>query len=525
MEMLMLKRCIALLLLIISIQQVQAQRIMGYFPAYRSPVVANIEFNKMTDVVFAFINFNATTGVLDNTNMAVLTTLITNARNRNPTIRIHIATGGGNFGTAPFQTLTAPANATARATFVTQMCNLISTNNLDGWNLDWEHPATTAEKNQQQTLVSDMRAGLNAKEATMCKKLEVSVAVGGLMNVIPPSTSTINLATTGIVDNVLVMAYDGGPGVPGAPNHSSYTFAQQALDGWNAWGVPYSKLVLGVPFYSWDATLTNAFTFSQLIAMNAAQVFPNDAYNGNYYNGSITMSSKVDLAMRPGKVTAGIMIWEIGQDDIGTTYSLLNVLYQKFKNSYALGVTFPNPCTLPVDLIEFTAKKNGSLIELNWSTSNEVDNSYFTISRSYEGRSAEVIDTVYAAKDMGMVHYYSTNDMDVSSTYNKVQYKLIQHDINGRLKVLKEIMIQCGESYKVIVSNDRESFYLTSMSEEPQEIQFYTMEGIMVAKLDKTSFTQSNGVIEVYANTISQGLFIVRILLEKNIKSEKILLN
>src|SRR6478609_3901747 len=179
MEMLMLKRWIALLLLIISIQQVQAQRIMGYFPSYRSPMVANIEFNKMTDVVFAFINFNATTGVLDNTNMAVLTTLITNARNRNPAIRIHISTGGGNFGTAPFQTLTAPANAAARATFVTQMCNLISTNNLDGWNLDWEHPATTAEKNQQQTLVSDMRAGLNAKEAIICKKLELSVAVGG----------------------------------------------------------------------------------------------------------------------------------------------------------------------------------------------------------------------------------------------------------------------------------------------------------------------------------------------------------
>lgn len=186
MKKLMLKRCIGLLLLFLSFQQIQAQRIMGYFPSYRSALAPNIEFNKMTDVVFAFINFNATTGVVDNTNFGALNTLITNARAKNPTIRIHISTGGGAFGTAPFQTLTAPGNATARTTFVTQMSNLIQTNNLDGWDLDWEHPASTADKNQQQTLVTEMRAALDLKQATMCKKLEISVAVGGLMNVSPP---------------------------------------------------------------------------------------------------------------------------------------------------------------------------------------------------------------------------------------------------------------------------------------------------------------------------------------------------
>ena len=47
------------------------------------------------------------------------------------------------------------------------------------------------------------------------------------------------------VDFFNIMAYDG----PGQ-NHSSYEFAEEALNYWRQRGLPQSKTVLGVPFYS-----------------------------------------------------------------------------------------------------------------------------------------------------------------------------------------------------------------------------------------------------------------------------------
>ncbi len=48
-----------------------------------------------------------------------------------------------------------------------------------------------------------------------------------------------------LVDFLNIMAYDG----PGQ-NHSSYEFAEEALNYWRQRGLPQNKTVLGVPFYS-----------------------------------------------------------------------------------------------------------------------------------------------------------------------------------------------------------------------------------------------------------------------------------
>ena len=62
-----------------------------------------------------------------------------------------------------------------------------------------------------------------------------------------------------MVDWLNIMAYDGG-----SP-HANYDWAIAAANGWKARGLPASKTVLGVPFYS----RPGGIAYSQIVAMNA----------------------------------------------------------------------------------------------------------------------------------------------------------------------------------------------------------------------------------------------------------------
>jgi chitinase len=120
------------------------------------------------------------------------------------------------------------------------------------------------------------------------------------------------------VDFFNIMAYDG----PGQ-NHSSYEFAEEALNYWRQRGLPQDKAVPGVPFYSRPGEVP----YRQLVAADPAAAQADEIdYNGaaTYYNGVPTMQKKTKLARQFG---SGIMIWTIASDTLDET-SLLKAIDQ-----------------------------------------------------------------------------------------------------------------------------------------------------------------------------------------------------
>lgn len=86
--------------------------------------------------------------------------------------------------------------------------------------------------------------------------------------------------------------------------------------------------------------------------------------------------------------------------------------------------------TLPITLNSFTSEKtNNNSIVLQWETSMEVNNEYFEIQRSNNGRDFEVIGTVYGAVNSFVLISYQFEDR--TATGPKVHYRLKQADLNG----------------------------------------------------------------------------------------------
>ncbi|WP_286745616.1 T9SS type A sorting domain-containing protein [Roseivirga sp. UBA1976] len=84
---------------------------------------------------------------------------------------------------------------------------------------------------------------------------------------------------------------------------------------------------------------------------------------------------------------------------------------------------------LPVELVEFKAKAVNRQVKLYWTTSSEVDNSYFEIQRSKTGYDFKAIGTVDGQGSSGTpVHYQFT---DQSPGFGHVFYRLKQVDFNG----------------------------------------------------------------------------------------------
>lgn len=92
---------------------------------------------------------------------------------------------------------------------------------------------------------------------------------------------------------------------------------------------------------------------------------------------------------------------------------------------------------LPIDLSSFTAHCDNKQVELNWTTSSENNNDYFTIQRSVNGSDWSDIATVKSAGNSSFSHSYSFTTEAIN--YENPYYRLKQTDLDGRSNYFKII--------------------------------------------------------------------------------------
>jgi hypothetical protein len=88
---------------------------------------------------------------------------------------------------------------------------------------------------------------------------------------------------------------------------------------------------------------------------------------------------------------------------------------------------------LPVSLLDFTLKKDGKKVRLDWSTASEQNNDRFEIEKSNDGRAWSTIATIKANGTSNEIHHYNAYD---EAPFNGVNYyRLKQFDLDGHSKV------------------------------------------------------------------------------------------
>ncbi|AZQ65257.1 hypothetical protein EI427_23880 [Flammeovirga pectinis] len=84
---------------------------------------------------------------------------------------------------------------------------------------------------------------------------------------------------------------------------------------------------------------------------------------------------------------------------------------------------------LPVELAYFKVNSTVNFVELEWETAQEINNDYFTIERSIDGRNFELIKKIDGQGNSNTVTNYQFDDLKLTG---KVTYRLTQFDFDGK---------------------------------------------------------------------------------------------
>jgi hypothetical protein len=99
---------------------------------------------------------------------------------------------------------------------------------------------------------------------------------------------------------------------------------------------------------------------------------------------------------------------------------------------------------LPIKMLSLTGACDKQNVVLKWSTTTEANNNYFTVERSVEGKSWQVVGTVKGAGTSSFRQSYSLTDKLAGKAVS-YYYRLKQTDYNGNYKHGNVVSIKkCG---------------------------------------------------------------------------------
>lgn len=288
-------------------------KVVGYYPEWEPDKMDHINFDVITNIMYAFAIPTSEGELLPLENKAFAKKLINEAHKHG--VKVSVAVGGWSYKEIPLEpTFVSATNTDEKIKKLgDSIMDLVHDVGFDGVDMDWEHPRKDDNsKVQYEKLMVYLSEQLHKEGKILTSAVLSGATPDGNVYYDAAAHSDKVLEA---VDWLNVMAYDGGDG----ERHSSYQFAVDSANYWHKTrNMPAHKVVLGMPFYgrpSWQ-------TYEAILEANP------DAYktdismiNGMeaHYNGVDTIKKKTEFAKEN---IGGVMIWELSQDTTDKKKSL-----------------------------------------------------------------------------------------------------------------------------------------------------------------------------------------------------------
>ncbi len=153
-------------------------------------------------------------------------------------------------------------------------------------------------------------------------------------------------------------------------------------------------------------------------------------------------------------------------------------------SDFAIGIASGSvPATLPVKLIDFSAKANGQSVQLNWETASELNNDKFIIERSADGNHFVQLAEV---KGKGMASFYNYHDAAPVNGYNYYRLKQVDFDgtaTNSEVKTVKFTLTE--EMVKIYPNPVISSFHITRNGNEIVTLSLVDFTGKKILNITK----------------------------------------
>ena len=290
--------------------QSQKNKVVGYFPSYRTEVMDSVDYSAITHMNLAFMTYKDGT-MTSNFEDEDVKKLKEKCAAQNVKVLIAIG-GGGGFDTSdkPFET------AAKRTKVINQIMTYVNKFNLDGVDVDIEVGSDDPMWANFEDFIIELSGRLKKENKLL------TTAVSSWF------TDSITLDTYMYYDFINLMTYDEHAG---DGDLASMGCVESIVNYFYERGITKDRMTIGVPFYGYGAGgWGDAYTYAQILEKNPDAKHL-DYCEGIYYNGEDTIRQKAEYSKQYG----GIMIWELGQDSFDEN-SLLQVIKETVAPTPAL---------------------------------------------------------------------------------------------------------------------------------------------------------------------------------------------
>ncbi|WP_207512251.1 T9SS type A sorting domain-containing protein [Longitalea luteola] len=174
------------------------------------------------------------------------------------------------------------------------------------------------------------------------------------------------------------------------------------------------------------------------------------------------------------------------------------------------GDGFLSAAVLPVIFQSFYVTRQGSTIQLSWSTSEELNNQYYAVEKSADARSWKQVAVVAGAGTSNLVNKYGYTDKNITDAV--VYYRIRQVDISGAVfySAIRSLR-NSGTSQVADIyasSNKTVTIDFNSDIKDNVSIQLINMSGQVIVRKE---FHQASYRLVVNAMSAGSGVYVVRV--------------
>jgi hypothetical protein len=180
-------------------------------------------------------------------------------------------------------------------------------------------------------------------------------------------------------------------------------------------------------------------------------------------------------------------------------------------NIKQLGST--SSCSLPVDLLNFTATSINNTVKLQWQTTNEINSDYFTIERSSDGLSFSGIGKVNAAGNSNGLKQYEFIDQTPLSQGRGVggeaYYRLKEVDLDGNYKYSNILLVKMPQVQPLIIMGNpvQNNLQINIASSQTNYLSIFDFTGRRL-----NSFTAQSGVQNIDVSSLTAGTYVLQMI-------------
>lgn len=178
---------------------------------------------------------------------------------------------------------------------------------------------------------------------------------------------------------------------------------------------------------------------------------------------------------------------------------------------------------LPINIVSFSAELQDNGILLNWTTATEINNSHFTIERSYDGKDFYEIGTMEGAGNSNQILDYSF--VDESKYSNTLYYRLKQTDFDGISTYSEMIQLNASlgtQNLTNLYLNDNQMILeVVSPLASSAAIQIYAADGRIILN-EELQILKGNGKYSVAMPNTASGLYFINLVSGYSVITKKI---